>query len=141
MHRDDPLAGIALFQGLSPREVEEVANLTTRLRVAAGRTLAREGTRGDELLIVLDGTVDVLIDGVVVASPARGECFGEIALLDHRPRTASVVARSDVTVDVISRRDLDDLIRRMPVVGQRLRRLMEDRLAANQRRTVGAVRG
>jgi CRP/FNR family cyclic AMP-dependent transcriptional regulator len=141
MHRDEPLAAVALFQGLSPKELAEVANVTTRLRVSPGRTLTREGTRGDELVIVLEGSVDVMIDGAVVASPAAGECYGEIALLGQRPRTATVVARSDVTVDVISRRDLDGLLRRMPTVEDRLRRLMDDRLQANQHRTVGAARG
>lgn len=139
MRRVEPLEEVALFQGLSPKELADVTALTTRLRLTAGRELTREGTRGDELIIVLDGCVDVMIDGEVVASPAAGECYGEIALLGRQPRTATVVACSDVTVDVISRRDVDELLRRMPVVEERLRRVMDQRLDANRERSVGAA--
>jgi len=139
MRRVEPLEQVALFQGLSPKELDDVTGLTTRLRLTSGRELTREGTRGDELIIVLEGTVDVMIDGKVVASPAAGECYGEIALLGRQPRTATVVACSDVTVDVISRRDVDELLRRMPVVEDRLRRVMDERLDANRERSVGAA--
>ena len=139
MRRVEPLEQVALFQGLSPKELDDVTGLTTRLRLTSGRELTREGTRGDELIIVLEGSVDVMIDGEVVASPAAGECYGEIALLGRQPRTATVVACSDVTVDVISRRDVDELLRRMPVVEDRLRRVMDERLDANRERSVGAA--
>jgi CRP-like cAMP-binding protein len=138
MRRAEPLEQVSLFQGLSPKELASVANLTTRLRLSSGRTLTREGTQGDELIIVLEGCVNVLIDGEVVASPAAGECYGEIALLGRQPRTATVVACSDVTVDVISRPDFDELLRQMPVLEDRLRRVMGERLDANRKRKVGA---
>jgi len=130
---DELLARVPLFAGLSKKELADISNLATRLDLTAGRTLTREGALGHEFVIVLDGDVDVLIDGEVVASPAAGQCYGEIALLEDRPRTATVVARSDVTVDVIGRPEFAALLARQPKVEERLRQTMAETLAKNER--------
>jgi CRP-like cAMP-binding protein len=132
---DELLARVPLFDQLSKKELREVANLATRLDLPAGRELTREGRRGHEFIIVLEGDVDVLIDGETVASPAAGQCYGEIALLSDRPRTATVVARTAVTVDVIGRSELAELMARQPAIETRLRAAMAEHLAADQRRT------
>jgi len=131
---DELLARVPLFSGLTAKELADISNLATRLDLAAGRQLTREGTTGREFIIVLDGNVDVLIDGEVVASPEAGQCYGEIALLDDRPRTATVVARSDVTVDVIGRPEFAALLAAQPKIEERLRQVMAEHLAENEQR-------
>ncbi len=121
---DELLAKVPLFEGLSSKQLREVSNLTTRMNIRAGRHLTEQGAFGQEFLIVIDGSVDVIIDDVVVASLGAGQFFGEIALLEDRPRTATVVATSDVTVDIIGRREFADMLEVQPQIAERLRQAM-----------------
>ncbi|WP_426571390.1 cyclic nucleotide-binding domain-containing protein [Aquihabitans sp. McL0605] len=118
---DELLRNVPLFAGLSRKELREVSRLTARMQLPAGRTLIRQGAQGHEFIVVLEGSVDVLIDGEVVARPAAGECYGEVALLDHAPRMATVVATSDVIVDIISQPDFADLLELHPQIEERVR--------------------
>ena len=129
---DEMLTTVPLFEGLTPKELKEVASLSVRMNLPAGRELTRQGASGREFIVVLDGSVDVLIDGVVVASPSAGQCYGEVALLDDRPRMATVVAKTDVTVDVIGRREFAGLLAKQPQIAERLHQAMADHLAAEQ---------
>jgi len=132
---DELLAKVPLFEGLTNKELREVSGLAARMKLSAGRELTRQGSTGQEFLVVLEGSVDVLIDGVVVASPAPGECYGEVALLDDRPRTATVVATSDVTVDIIGRREFVEMLERQPQIAARLQQAMAAHLAADEEAT------
>jgi CRP-like cAMP-binding protein len=136
---DELLAKVPLFEGLSKKELGEVSNLSARMNLPAGRQLTRQGASGQEFIVVLEGSVDVLIDGAVVASPAAGQCYGEIALLEDRPRTATVVARTDVTVDIIGRREFEEMLERQPLIANRLRQAMADHLAADQGSTTDST--
>ena len=88
---DERLASTPLFQGLSKRELELVATISTRMEFEPGKVLAREGARGDEFILLLDGTVEIRHDDHVVATRGPDDYIGEIALLTGRPRTATVV--------------------------------------------------
>lgn len=128
---DQQLAGVPLFAGLSSKDLRAVGSLATRVQVPAGAKLAHQGKPGREFLIVLDGTVEVRIDAEVVATCGAGEFFGEIALLEHGARTASVVATTDVVVDVINRAEFATLVADHPQIGDVLRAAMAKRLADN----------
>jgi CRP-like cAMP-binding protein len=129
---DEMLAQVSLFGGLSKSQLQEISMLATRLDLPAGRQLTTQGAVGQEFIIVLQGDVEVVVDGAIVATPTAGECYGEIALLDSRPRTASVVATTDVIVDVIGRREFRELLTRQPQIAEHLRRTMAERLASNE---------
>ena len=135
---DEMLAQVSLFAGLSKGQLQDISSLATRLDLPSGRQLTRQGAVGQEFIIVLQGDVEVVVDGDVVATPGAGECYGEIALLDSRPRTATVVATSDVIVDVIGRREFRELLARQPKIAEQLQRTMAERLAANQDRRGGS---
>jgi CRP-like cAMP-binding protein len=128
---DDVLAGVPLFAGLSKHDLRAVSTLTTRLNLPAGRELTRQGAPGHEFLIVLEGEVDVVIDGQVVAQCGAGDFFGEIALLEGRPRNATVVARTDVVVEVIGRSEFSVLLEDRPEIAEKVRVAMAQRLAAD----------
>ena len=84
------LAKVPLFSECSQRDLQTVARVVREIPHEAGTVIAREGDPGVGLFIILDGTADV--------SLGPGDFFGEIALLDGGPRTATVTARSDVAL-------------------------------------------
>ncbi|MFO7591732.1 MAG: cyclic nucleotide-binding domain-containing protein [Acidimicrobiia bacterium] len=128
---DERLAQIPLFAGLSKKELAAVSGLATRLDLPAGKELTKQGETGNEFLIILDGEVDVIIDGNVVATRGSGDYFGEIALLSERPRTATVVAKTPIAIEVIGRREFRALVDDQPAIEAQLRAVMAERLDAD----------
>ena len=128
---DEVLAGVPLFAGLSKKDLRAVGRLASRVSIPKGSTLVQQGHAGREFLVVLDGTVEVHIDGDVVATCGAGQFFGEIALLEHGARTATVVATTDVVVDVINKSEFATLLADHPQIGDALRAAMAERLAEN----------
>ena len=128
---DERIAQIPLFAGLSKKELASVSGLATRLDLPAGTELTKQGDTGNEFVIILDGEVDVVIDGNVVATRGSGDYFGEIALLSERPRTATVVAKTPVAIEVIGRREFRALVDDQPAIEAQLRAVMAERLDAD----------
>src|SRR5262245_30397627 len=110
----DLLATIPLFQHLNAKQLAAVDGLATPLDVAKGRELIREGQPGREFFVVVAGEAEVRQGDEVVAVRGPGTFFGEMALLLDRPRNASVVARSDMVVEVIERKDFRRLLDEFP---------------------------
>jgi CRP/FNR family cyclic AMP-dependent transcriptional regulator len=131
---DERLAQVPLFAGLSKKDLKKISSLATRLDLPAGKELTHQGAVGNEFLVVLDGTVDVKVDDEVVASRGPGDYFGEIALLDDRPRTATVVAKTPVSIEVIGRREFKALIEDQPEIAQQLLATMAQRLSEDEAR-------
>jgi CRP-like cAMP-binding protein len=131
MHRhvwiDERLAQVPLFEGLSKKQLELVSSLATRLDVPAGTELTREGGQGYEFVIVLEGKVEVRQRGRLIATRGAGEFFGEMALVDHTPRTATVRSTTPVVVEVIPRREFQALLSEVPDIAERIRTTMAKR--------------
>jgi CRP/FNR family transcriptional regulator, cyclic AMP receptor protein len=109
---EDQLAQVPLFAGLSRDDLHRVSRLAVRTQEGTGTHLVREGERGDELLVILDGTVDVRHGHDVLATLHTGDHLGEVALLDPRARrTASVVATTPVTVAYLGRHEFELMVR------------------------------
>jgi len=102
---EDRLSEVPLFNGLSKKHMRALAGLVTPVAVKAGREFMHEGEIGREFFIVISGEAQILRGGEVIAVRGPGDFFGEIALLLDRPRTASVVAQTDMQLEVIERRD------------------------------------
>jgi CRP-like cAMP-binding protein len=90
------LANVPLFSDCSQRDLQTIARVVREIPHKAGTVIAREGEPGVGLFILLDGTAEVSIGGRKKATLGPGEFFGEIALLDGGPRTATVTAKTDV---------------------------------------------
>ncbi len=90
------LANVPLFSDCSQRDLQTIARVVREIPHPAGTVIAREGEPGVGLFILLDGTAEVSIGGRKKATLGPGEFFGEIALLDGGPRTATVMAKTDV---------------------------------------------
>ncbi len=124
----DLLKQVPLFAGCSKAELREVALSTDEIDLRDGHVLTREGRSGREFFILVEGTASVTQEGKEIAELKQGDWFGEIALLTHRPRTATVTATSPVRVLVLTDRAFRRVVETMPrialkvlaSVGQRL---------------------
>ena len=90
------LANVPLLSECSRRDLQTIARAVKDINHRKGRVIAREGDPGIGLFIIGEGTCDVSIGGRRKATLGPGEFFGEIALLDGGPRTATVTAATDV---------------------------------------------
>src|SRR6266704_3566998 len=97
------LRSLPLFAELPAPAIEGLAAALTRVEVAAGYDLIRQGDRGEALYAIAAGQFDVCQDGRLLRQCGRGDGVGEIALLRAIPRTATVTARTDATVYELGR--------------------------------------
>jgi CRP-like cAMP-binding protein len=109
------LAGVPLFSSLSSEQLRDLRNLVVRSREAAGTPLMRRGERGDELVVLLEGSVEIRRDGVTLATLGPGSYLGEIALINDRAvRTADAVAVTPVTIAYLGRHEFAQLFAASP---------------------------
>jgi CRP/FNR family cyclic AMP-dependent transcriptional regulator len=90
------LAKVPIFSGCSKRELQLIARAAKEVNHKEGTVIAREGERGIGLFLILEGQCKVSIGGRTKATLGPGDFFGEVALLDGGPRTATVTAATPV---------------------------------------------
>jgi CRP/FNR family transcriptional regulator, cyclic AMP receptor protein len=133
MHRhdilDEHLAQVPLFVGLSKKQLRLISELATAVEEPAGTVLIEQGKVGHEFIVVVQGQIEVNQGGRVVGAHGPGGYVGEIALLEQRPRTANVIAKTAVKLEVINQREFAGLLEEMPELARQLRALAADRLA------------
>jgi len=127
------LADIAIFSELSKRELKAVGRLMTELDLKEGARLTRQGEPGREFMIILDGTARVEIDDVTVAHLGPGDFLGELAVISGTPRTATVIATSPMTVEVLNRREFMTLLDESSSLGRKILVGAVKRLQDNER--------
>ena len=130
------LADVPLFDGLSKRHLRRIAKLARVRRFASGSTMVRTGDPGTTFYVLLDGRAKVVrVDGRSRRLGA-GDYFGEMALLDDAPRSASIVADGDVLALTIGRAGFAKLVRAEPALAQALLRTLAVRIRAAERSDV-----
>ena len=120
-----------LFAELSKRELESLAKGTEDLEVDAGKVLCREGEPAMEFFVIIDGEVEVTRDGRPIRTLRSGDFFGEIALLEDLPRTATVTATTPLRFFVLTRQSFWGLVDRSPEVERKLLRTLARRLVSD----------
>jgi CRP-like cAMP-binding protein len=93
-----------------------------------------QGRPGQECFVILDGTASVFIGGDHVATLEAGSMVGEMALIDHRPRSATVVAETPMTLLAFDTGAFRALLDELPKASQRVMSLLNARAQANERR-------
>ena len=116
----EALKKVPLFSGLNGRQLDIVAREADEVTVAAGKTLAKQGKLGHEFLLIVAGTARVERDGLVLASLGPGDCFGEMSLIDGKPRIASVIAETQVTLLVINSRSFSLVLDAVPALQKKI---------------------
>jgi CRP-like cAMP-binding protein len=83
--------------------------LSTKMLIPAGRVLVKQGNPGRQTFLIIEGAAAIRRDGETIAMRSRGDLVGEVAVLQHSPRTADIVAETDLTVLVMSPAELATL--------------------------------
>ena len=134
----DMLAAQPLFSGLSKNELRSVASLGTPVEFKSGRVITEEGTIGREAILIVSGSARCLVAGKKVAELGPGDLFGEISLLDQAPRSASVIADTDMEATVFLAPEFLKLVQTSPKIALKLLTALAARLRATDRKfTVG----
>jgi hypothetical protein len=107
----EALKGMPIFRYLNYKELVRVLNITDVRIFEDGDTIIQEGTEGDELFILLEGMVSLHKDDAFITSLKGGDHFGEMALVDRSPRSASGKADGKVRLLTIRRNEFYDIIR------------------------------
>jgi CRP/FNR family transcriptional regulator len=139
MYPEDVLASAALFSELSRRDLKRLASATITRAYKKGENIVTEGENAVAFYLITKGRVNVLRVGggesqTALATLGPGEFFGEMAILDSYPRSASVVALEDTECLVLSRWDFLAEVRSnpfiavqmLPVLSRRIRKLQQD---------------
>lgn len=117
-----------LFEGLSKKELTEIARVTDDLRVESGTVLCREGRLGREFFVIVDGEAEVTKGGKHLATRRGGEFFGEIALLTTTKRTATVTATTPLRCFILTRGDFRRVLDDNPRVHRKVLETLAERL-------------
>lgn len=121
------LRAVPLFADLDERSLQAVAVLAHEVAFKAGEVLMLEGEPGDTFEVIVEGTVRIDRGDRAIRSMTAGGFIGEIALLDQRPRTASVTCVTDVRALEIRAHEFERLIDTLPAVHRRIRLAVDRR--------------
>jgi CRP-like cAMP-binding protein len=122
------LSNVPLFSECSKKELKEVALIADELDLPSGTVLIREGERGREFFVLVEGSLSVSKNGRRVTALGDGTWVGEMALLSDTPRNATVTATSPVRVLVITDRAFQALVKRSPTIALKVLASVSERL-------------
>ena len=125
------LRNVSLFAGCTKKQLDHVASIVTELKLPAASVVMTEGSVAHEFLIIESGTAVVRRGGRKIAQLGPGDVVGELALLLQRPRQATVVADTDLTVLVVDARSFQRLLDEVPGLSRTLLATAAQRLADN----------
>ena len=126
------LAEVPIFTDLSSRHLKKVAGAGRLVRFHEGASIIQEGTPGDALYVLIDGEVNVHRPGLPAVTLGIGSFFGEMALFDDSPRSATIVASGPVLCLVITRARFHKLLRTEPPIALGLLKELARRLRVAQ---------
>jgi CRP/FNR family transcriptional regulator, cyclic AMP receptor protein len=126
--RVELLAAAGLFAEVDAAGMERIAARAVEVEFPADHVIARQGEIGTGFFMVVDGGVRVVRDGEVLAHLGPGEFFGELSVLDGRPRVAQVVADGPTTCLALATWDFEAVLREEPAVALAVVRELARRL-------------
>jgi CRP-like cAMP-binding protein len=122
------IASVPLFAGLNKREVGFLGRLMDDVDVSAGKVLTREGARGGEFFIVLEGSIRIERAGTEINRLGPGDFLGEIALIDQGPRTATATADGPARLMVLTSASFASMLSKNPGVESKILRVLARRV-------------
>jgi CRP/FNR family cyclic AMP-dependent transcriptional regulator len=124
------LKGVPLFARCSKKELGDIAQIADEIDLPEGKQLTKEGGRGREFFVLVEGNADVRRKKRKVTTLGPGDFLGEIALVTKTPRTATVTTTSPVRALVVSEHNFRRLLERSPEVQIKVLEALAERVAA-----------
>jgi CRP/FNR family cyclic AMP-dependent transcriptional regulator len=124
------LRNVDLFDGLTTKELESVADACKHAQFRSGANIVTQGDPSARLYVIMDGTADVFVHGTKVETIGPGDYFGEIAVIDGQPRAATVTATSPVSALSLANFNVKRLVRALPDIGLKMLRKACERIRA-----------
>jgi len=136
----DFLLNTPLFDGLRANEIENIAKHLSFIELSKDEILFREGEKGNCVCFVVEGTLDVIKqsltgESVIITALHRGRSIGEMSIIDDFPRSATVKARTQVKLVILTREGFDLLLEENPQVGIKILKKISRLLSLNLRKT------
>jgi class 3 adenylate cyclase len=139
--RIDFLKSCDLFSGLSAESLQDVLDGAEEIEVVSGSTLFHEGERGDAVYLVREGRLLVQSDGTTIATRSMGECVGEYAVIDTKPRSASLVADAPSVLFKWHVERFREILEQHAYVAQAVMRLLTSKLREEAAFHVSLLKG
>jgi signal transduction histidine kinase len=136
----DFLKGVYFFRGLSEEEIARIQSVCHQVEYKPGEVIFRQGSQAESFYIVLAGAVEVWKDQDLLAVHTPGHLFGEMALIDELPRSATVVARDQARLASINRGDFHDIIRENSRIAISILRSVSDMVRRSNENFVESLR-
>ena len=124
------LKNVRLFSACNDKELGRIASLVDEVKVEKGRVLTKEGSPGGEAFIIAEGKASATLRKKTLASYGPGVLFGEMSLIDHGPRSATITADTDMHLLVLDPRSFTSLLDDVPSVARKIMRVLAERLRA-----------
>jgi len=130
----ETLAGVPLFQGVKPKELKKLAGRMEERTFMEGDAITTEGKSGIGFFVIEDGNASVSIDGKIVRTLAPGDYFGDVALIDSGPRSATIVATTDLRCQGLTAWEFRPFIEEHPEVAWPMLETLASRLRDAEKR-------
>ncbi len=124
----DHLASVPLFSACTRKDLQRIAKASNEITVDAGRVLTDQGDAGREAFVIIEGEAAVKRNQRKIATLGPGEAIGELSLLDHGPRTATVEASTPMTLLVLSAREFSGVVDEVPGLAHKLMGALASRI-------------
>ena len=122
------LGRVWLFEQCSRKELNVLEAATTEMELPAGKLLTKQGEIGRHFMVIVEGEVEVTRDGTQIAVLGPGAFFGEMSLLDGKPRAATAITRAPTHVLMLTSEAFNEVLTTMPSVDRKLLTVVAGRL-------------
>jgi CRP/FNR family transcriptional regulator, cyclic AMP receptor protein len=133
----DHLRKVSLFSSCTTKDLEKIHKAGDEIPVKAGHVLVEQGKTGREAFVIINGTATVRRNGKKVATLGPGAMVGELSLLDHGPRTATVTCDTDCDVLVLQQNRFLGVIDDVPALSHKLLASLASRIREFDRQYYG----
>jgi len=124
------LKALPLFESVPDSDLDKISPFMSEVSVSEGKPLVKEGDYAYEFMAIEEGTAEVLRGDETLAELGPGDFFGEMGLLGHDRRNATVVARSPMRLITLDQWDMKRLEKAVPSAAEKIKRAAEQRREA-----------
>ena len=128
------LKGVDLFSTIPGEDLSHIAQITDEVEFAKAQHVFSEGEQGDAMYLIVEGEVKIHSNLQTLAELSSSQCFGEMAILDAEPRSATVTALSELTLLRIQRDDFHEILAEKPEISLGIIQVLTNRLREANRK-------